>query len=123
MRVEYESSRQAWTLSYLSRWLSRIRSRRYNKAFHAFSLPKDKTEALKMQKSMKPTESINIGVIICNELKNQGRSVTWFAKALGVTRIQCYRIFKSYSIDTITLLKISVLLNVDFFKLYSNLLK
>lgn len=72
---------------------------------------------------MKPTESINIGVIICNELKNQGRSVTWFAKALGVTRIQCYRIFKSYSIDTITLLKISVLLNVDFFKLYSNLLK
>lgn len=72
---------------------------------------------------MKPTESINIGKIICNELKNQGRTVTWFAKTLGINRIQCYRIFKSYSIDTITLLKISALLKVDFFKLYSDLLK
>lgn len=65
------------------------------------------------------TKNINIGREIQDELIRQGRSVTWLSKQLNTSRTSCYRIFRSYSIDTQLLSQISSLLGVDFFKLYS----
>ncbi|MBO7652381.1 MAG: XRE family transcriptional regulator [Bacteroidales bacterium] len=67
--------------------------------------------------------NINIGMAIREELKRQERSVAWFARKLGTSRMACYRIFESYSIDTYMLLKISRALNHDFFALYSDSMK
>jgi DNA invertase Pin-like site-specific DNA recombinase len=58
---------------------------------------------------------INIGEKIKEELLLQERSVTWFAKKLGCTRMTIYRIFEKQSIDTQQLLQISRILNHDFF--------
>ena len=66
--------------------------------------------------------TINIGKTIREELLQQGRSVTWLSRQLGTSRMACYRIFDCYSIDTQLLLRISELLGVDFFKLYSKCL-
>ena len=67
--------------------------------------------------------NINIGMAIREELKRQERTVAWFARRLGTSRMACYRIFESYSIDTYMLLKISKVLDFDFFALYSEGLK
>ncbi|MBR4583242.1 MAG: XRE family transcriptional regulator [Bacteroidales bacterium] len=67
--------------------------------------------------------NINIGMAIRDELKKQERSVAWFARQLGTNRMACYRIFESYSIDTYMLLKISRVLDYDFFSLYSDNLR
>ena len=62
---------------------------------------------------------IHIGHIIREELRAQGRTVTWFAQRLNIDRRVCYRIFDSYSIDTQLLFHISELLCKDFFSEYS----
>ena len=67
--------------------------------------------------------NINIGMTIRMELQRQERSVAWLARQLGTSRMACYRIFESYSIDTYMLLKISRALNYDFFALYSENMK
>ncbi len=66
---------------------------------------------------------INIGMEIKNELESQGRSVAWLSRQLGTSRMTCYRIFDSFSIDTQLLRRISILLGRDFFQLYSSSLK
>ena len=58
---------------------------------------------------------INIGERIKKELLLQERSVTWFAKKLGCTRMSVYRIFEKQSIDTQQLIQISKILERDFF--------
>lgn len=68
-------------------------------------------------------EQINIGKAIQDELRRQERTVAWFARELGTNRMACYRIFNSYSIDTSLLERISAVLDIDFFSLYSNKLK
>ncbi len=75
------------------------------------------------KKTMAENNNINIGMAIREELKRQERSVAWFARKLGTSRMACYRIFESYSIDTYMLLKISRALNHDFFALYSDSMK
>ncbi len=62
---------------------------------------------------------VHIGSEIRNKLSEQGRSVSWLADHLCYERTNIYRIFRARSIDTDTLYRISVLLNFDFFKLYS----
>lgn len=58
---------------------------------------------------------INIGQAVKEELERQERSVTWFAAKLGCNRQAVYRIFNKYSIDTHLLMRISVILNRNFF--------
>lgn len=65
---------------------------------------------------------IHIGHIIQEELRSQGRTVTWLAQQLNIRRRACYRIFDSYSIDTQLLYRISDLLGRDFFTEYSSIL-
>ncbi len=56
-----------------------------------------------------------IGRLIQEELKMQERSVSWFARKLYCDRSNAYRLFQKESIDTDLLMRISVLLNRDFF--------
>ena len=63
-------------------------------------------------------ELIHIGHIIQEELRAQGRSVAWLARQLNTSRMACYRIFHSYSIDTHLLYRISELLERNLFEVY-----
>ncbi|HIT15411.1 MAG TPA: helix-turn-helix transcriptional regulator [Candidatus Avimuribaculum pullicola] len=62
---------------------------------------------------------INIGKLIHEQVKRQGKSVTWLAQQLNYSRTNLYKIFDKTSIDTDVLLRISQALNYDFFALYS----
>ena len=62
---------------------------------------------------------IHIGKIIKKHFDAQENSVSWFAKELCCDRTNIYSIFKRESIDTRLIKKISVILNHDFFKYYS----
>ena len=66
---------------------------------------------------------VNIGEIIKEELRKQERSVAWFARKLYCDRSNVYDIFRRKSIDTDLLLRISIILNRDFFKLYNQMLE
>lgn len=61
-----------------------------------------------------------IGRIIEEELKRQHKSVIWLSKQINCDRRNVYDIFHRDTIDTSLLLRISVVLNVDFFKIYSD---
>ncbi len=67
-------------------------------------------------------EQIHIGQIIQEELKRQGKTVTWLSQQLNISRTECYRIFHRKSTDTQTLYCISVLLGRDFFEEYTKYL-
>ena len=76
----------------------------------------DKQQPRKTADNM--AEPIHIGKIIQEELRAQGRSVAWLARQLGTSRMACYRIFHSYSIDTQMLYRISELLGRNLFEVY-----
>ncbi len=59
----------------------------------------------------------HIGQLIREELKQQGRTITWFAKAINCDRTNIYNIFARESIDTNLLTRISKALNKDFFEI------
>ena len=62
---------------------------------------------------------IHIGQLIREELKKQGRTVSWFTKQLNFSRSNVYKIFEKPTLDTAMLMQISKLLNVDFFQYYT----
>lgn len=66
---------------------------------------------------------MHIGQLIKSELENQQHSVVWFASKMAYSRTNIYKIFDKPSIDTDVLLRISAVLDVDFFKFYSAELK
>ena len=66
---------------------------------------------------------IAIGDHIKRELRAQGKSVVWFARELSCNRSNVYKIFNNTSISTHELLRISRILGVDFFAIYSNELR
>lgn len=69
------------------------------------------------------TEKTTIGLMIKDKLRERKQSVVWMAGQLGCSRTNIYKIFKKKSIDTDELMKISLILNFDFFKIYSDKLK
>ena len=64
---------------------------------------------------------IHIGSIIKTELEKQERTVSWFARKLNCDRSNIYKIFKRSTIDTELLLRISKILNFNFFKCYERI--
>ena len=66
---------------------------------------------------------MHIGNLIKQQLEEQGRSVVWFARKLSYSRTNVYKIFEKPSIDTNLLLRISSILNYDFFKHYTEYFK
>ena len=65
-------------------------------------------------------EEPHIGKLIKAELARQGRSITWLAAQLGYSRQYVYKLFRRKWIYTDLLLKISDLLDYDFFRCYSD---
>ncbi|MBR0177542.1 MAG: XRE family transcriptional regulator [Bacteroidales bacterium] len=65
-------------------------------------------------------EPLHIGHLIKGELARQGRSVAWLATQIGYTRQNTYHLLGRSFIYTDLLLKISDLLDFDFFKCYSD---
>lgn len=68
-------------------------------------------------------ETISIGEMIRQVLKKRKRTVVWFAEELSCSRTNIYKIFAKHSIDTYDLLRISKILDYDFFQVYSEELK
>ena len=62
---------------------------------------------------------MHIGQLIQDTLKEQGKSVVWFASRLSCHRTNVYKIFSRSSIDTGELERICKILNYDFFSVYS----
>ena len=60
-----------------------------------------------------------IGELIQQELRRQERTVSWFARKLNCNRSNVYDIFRRSTIDTELLLRISIVLNTNFFELYN----
>lgn len=75
-------------------------------------------ETLISDVSQENEEEIFIGRMIQEELKNQERTVTWLARKLNCDRTNIYDIFKRHSIDSELLLRVCVVLNVNFFDYY-----
>ena len=65
----------------------------------------------------------SIGELIRQILKKRKRTVVWFAEELSCSRTNVYKIFGKHSIDTYDLLRISKILEYDFFEIYSQELK
>ncbi len=64
--------------------------------------------------------SVHIGSHIEKVLREQGRSVSWFAKQINCERTNVYSIFNRSTIDTDLLLRISKVLSYNFFQLYND---
>ena len=62
--------------------------------------------------------TLHIGKLIKEELERQERTVSWFARKLYCDRSNVYKLFKRPTIDTELLLRISIILNHDFFGEY-----
>ena len=62
---------------------------------------------------------LHIGQEIKEKIKEQGMTVVGFSSRLSCTRANVYKIFEKKSIDTDLLLRISKILDYDFFQLYS----
>ena len=60
-------------------------------------------------------EEVHIGRVIEQILHEQGRTVTWFAETLSYDRSNIYKIFRKKGIDTTLLMRISLILNYNFF--------
>ena len=68
---------------------------------------------------MENTTTIHIGKLIKREFDRQGRKTQWLADQLCFERTNVYNIFRRKSIDTELLLRISQILEFDFFSIYS----
>lgn len=58
---------------------------------------------------------IHVGQMIEAELRRQDKTVSWLARSICHERSSIYKIFSRKSLDVYLLLRISVLLNHDFF--------
>ena len=61
-------------------------------------------------------EKVHVGNMIHNKLREQGRSMTWFADAIHSDRSNTYKMLKRESMDVALLMYISELLHYDFLK-------
>ncbi|MDR2410962.1 MAG: XRE family transcriptional regulator [Bacteroidales bacterium] len=69
------------------------------------------------------TQDLHTGSLIAKKLREKERTVSWFANKLCCSRNNIYKIFQKPHIDTELLLRISIILDFDFFSSYSDYLK
>ncbi len=62
---------------------------------------------------------ISIGQLIHAKLNEKGRTVVWLSSQIPCSRQNLYKVFKKDCIDTEMLMRISQILEYDFFQLYS----
>ena len=65
---------------------------------------------------------LHIGNLIRDELLRQGRTANWLAQKLCCDRTNVYKLFNRSTIDTELLLRVSRILEYDFFRLYQEAL-
>ena len=65
-------------------------------------------------------KTIHLGIMIKRELKAQGRTVVWLARTINMERSSIYKIFERNSVDVGLLIRISLVMNHDFFQDISN---
>ena len=110
------SGRELFVVYLLVRALPSLRFQVSNQnGFRPFCLP----TAQGSRKGKPMNEEPHIGKLIKAELARQGRSITWLAAQLGYSRQYMYKLFRRKWIYTDLLLKISDLLDYDFFRCYS----
>ena len=63
---------------------------------------------------------MHIGTRIRKQLNERHQTVVWLARQLACSRTNVYKIFVLFFLDTALLMRISIILNYDFFKLYSD---
>ena len=73
-------------------------------------------------KTMTTKETPHIGHLIKDELKRQGRTITWLASQLNYSRQHMYYLLAHSFIYSDLLLRISEILDFDFFAYYSEYL-
>jgi hypothetical protein len=66
---------------------------------------------------------IAIGKLIQNKLIEKNLTVAWLSRNIPCSRTNTYKIFSKNSIDTCTLLRISQVMDFDFFQYYSDELR
>lgn len=66
---------------------------------------------------------LDIGEIIRFEFEKSGLSIAQFARMINKERSLVYHLFKRRSIDTDLLYRICIVLNIDFFRLFSEKLE
>jgi len=86
-----------------------------HKDCHSRNMQPDELDAL-----IPDTGSVEIGKIIEAELRRQHRSVTWLGQMIHCDRRNIYDIFSRPSIDTGLLYRISLVLDTNFFRYYSD---
>lgn len=64
--------------------------------------------------------ALHIGHEIHNKLKEDGHTVVWLASQLSCSRTNVYKIFEKENLDTGVLHRICLILNTDFFKMFSD---
>lgn len=74
-----------------------------------------------MKKNFSNIADIHIGEMIRQELKRQGRSITWLAQNVNCSRENLYKIFRRPWIYTDLLMQISEALGYNFFRVCSDL--
>ena len=67
--------------------------------------------------------NVIIGKVIEEELRRQERTVVWFSRRLSCNRTNVYKLFNRSSIDAELLLRISNILNTNFFTYYTDRLE
>ncbi|MCQ2292914.1 MAG: helix-turn-helix domain-containing protein [Bacteroidaceae bacterium] len=65
---------------------------------------------------------MHIGKEILEQVHASGMTVAGFAERLGYTRTSVYKLMQKSTIDTGTLVRVSRILNYDFFALYSSII-
>ena len=87
--------------------------RRHPELVHSL-LNSDDVPLSEKDRLRKAVEEMRIGQRIHNELKRQGRTVTWLAQQLDMERPSLYYTFRQNSIDMELLMRISFVLNHNF---------
>lgn len=63
---------------------------------------------------------ISIGQLIQSKLSENGKTVVWLSAQIPCSRQNLYKVFKKDCIDTEMLMRISQILEYDFFQVYSS---
>lgn len=63
--------------------------------------------------------AIHIGRLIKQKVEERQKTVVWLARELSYSRTNVYKIYDKSSIDTEVLLRISAVLEFDFFHEYT----
>ena len=72
-----------------------------------------------MKKADEMKNEVHIGSLIKSKMEEQGRRTSWLAQKLACDRTNIYKLYSRPTVDAALLLKISQLLDYDFFQHYS----